>query len=364
MKVLKTPAEGSPPLAPGAGYFQIKIHGAQAASFGSFWEKAKGLVVTSEVTLRAPTFHGEPTPTRSIHHVRTLKHGTPEQLGLSTLLVGLTPATVERVTIAIDYLLDQANRLAPLAGLINAEAFVTAFSLAPPAAAAATAISKIAEKVIKNLLSENDRVPLLKFLGDFSLATGDLAESYYVILGSRFDRHPLPRPLDERRLSVRGRELFFDDEPVTKWSYVILDIDVVPARTRALGGGQPWNDKLEQAEVEANSLMRGLLPKDRERKQAWSVIAPLLKEADILFRRDPLYLPTEAAAIMQETFVALRAKVFPDRPGALGAPPGLTTDERELLGVSGEAALRSAVETYEAARSQSERKLRSLGLQE
>ena len=90
--VIRLPKAATPnPIQPGQGYFRLRLHSAQAAIFGPFWQKAQQLLVTSEVRLYMPPFNGEPI--QSLQRVRSLKQGAVEQLGLNPNLIDLTPAS-------------------------------------------------------------------------------------------------------------------------------------------------------------------------------------------------------------------------------------------------------------------------------
>lgn len=344
----------------GEGYFEVTIHGAQAAVYGPFWQRAQQLVVTSEVKLNCPPFNDEAL--KSIRRIHPIRQGTPKQLGLGTNLVELTPANMERVTITIEFLLDQKNRLSMLADLANDGAFMSAISVAPGAAAAAKSVASLSKKIINMFLDDTDGEPILKFVGDFSLTHEGISDAYYVILGSRYDKYPLPRPLPSSPvLQVQGRELLYNAQPVTNWSYVILNVSTVEARTKALGRGEPWYEKLNQVDVLANQIQRNPLARDKDRRQTWANCLSLLKEADTLLRIDPAYLPKEAESIIQEAYVSAQNKILPRQAG-LGAPPTISAEERSFLNVASEDELQSKITVYTVARSRSQEKLRQIGL--
>ena len=77
--------------------------------------------------------------TRDVHRMRSV------QLGLSTILIGLTPATMDKVTLSVDFILDTDDRLRALVKLIDSAAFTSALSLAPGAAAVASTISSLSK---------------------------------------------------------------------------------------------------------------------------------------------------------------------------------------------------------------------------
>jgi hypothetical protein len=349
-------------LQPGKGYFRLRLHAAQAAIFGPFWQKAQQLMVTSEVRLFCPPFNGEPV--QSIQRIRPLKQGAAEQLGLSPSLVDLTPAALDKVGIAIEFLLDRQNRLATLANVVNDDAFLSVVSLAPGAAAIAKVVGALSKKIVGSFMDESDQAPVLRFVGDFSLPAGDLADAYYVILGTRYEQHPLPRPLPgPPRLRVDGHDLLLDNQPVLNWSYVIFDVDVVEMRTRELGRGEPWYEKLSQVEAQATETSFQKMMKDENRlRQDWETCLGLLKEADLLLRQSPLYLSTEADAIIQQAYSSAYNKVYKKRRDlslndglqAVEIPPWVNAHSLDEL--------REKEESYNITAGRSRGKLRTLGI--
>jgi hypothetical protein len=357
---IKIPKEGNGKLDKADLYFQVKIHSAQAVYFPGFWESAKQLVVTSEVKMNCPPFGDDAL--KSIHQIQPLKRESAQQLGLATTLIALTPATMDRVSIAIEYLLDQRNRLETMADLVNDDAFLSVISLAPGAAAVAKSIAVLSKKIINSFMDDADRRPILKFVGDLELRSGELSDAYYVILGSAYSDHPLPRPLPgPSQLSIDGHELLYNNQAVVDWSYVILDIDTVEYRTKSLGRGDAWHKKLDEAEMHATYIQNDPFAKDADRRQTWSKCQTLLKEADALLRIDPLYLPSEAESIIQEGYQKIRSKIFTKTAG-LGAPPGLNPEDRSFLKVASDRDLVAKVAEYSSAQAESEKKLRALGI--
>jgi hypothetical protein len=130
-------------LKPGEGYFRIRIVGAQVVIDRRFFRQPDRLVVTSEVELSVPPFQG--APVTSIHRIHPIKAGLAEQLGLTTTLVDVVPAIMDRVSVAIDFMLDSKNRFEPLARLINDGALSAVASLAPGGAAVAHVLTQLSK---------------------------------------------------------------------------------------------------------------------------------------------------------------------------------------------------------------------------
>jgi len=301
---------------------------------------------------------------QSLQRIKPLKQGAAEQLGLSPSLVDLTPAALDKVGITVEFLLDRQNRLASLAQVVNDDAFLSVVSLAPGAAAAAKAVGALSKKLLESTLEPTDQVPVLRFAGDFSLPAGDLADAYYVILGTRFEQHPLPRPLPgPPRLQVSGRDLLLDNQPVVHWSYVILDVDTVPARTRDLGRGEPWYEKLSLVEAQVAQVGNNPWASEDERRQTWTSCLALIKEADLLLRQSPLYLPSEAQAIIQQAYVNAQQQVFAQRREALAfAIPESKPEAPAFPWAADAEALTRQVSAYEDQAAPARGKLRSMGM--
>ena len=360
---IRLPKEATPaPLQPGQGYFRVRMHAAQAAIFGPFWQKSQQLVVTSEVRLFCPPFNGEPV--QSLQRIKPLKQGAAEQLGLSPSLVDLTPAALDKVGITVEFLLDRQNRLANLVQIVNDDAFLSVVSLAPGAAAAAKAVGALSKKLLDGTLEPSDQVPVLRFAGDFSLPAGDLADAYYVILGTRFEQHPLPRPLPgPPRLQVSGRDLLLDNQPVVHWSYVILDVDTVPLRTRDLGRGEPWYEKLSLVEAQVAQVGNNPWATEDERRQVWTSCLALIKDADLLLRQSPLYLPSEAQDIIKLAYFYAQQQLFTPRRDAMAfALPERRPEPPAFPWAADAEALTRQVSAYEDQAAPARGKLRSMGM--
>jgi hypothetical protein len=318
---------------PGQTYFVVKVHSAQAVFAGSLWERVNRLIVTSQVALNHPSLGADPL--RAIQRSREVRKDRAEQLGLSPNLVNLVPATMDRVSVSVEFILDKENRLAALGGLINDDAFLAAVSLAPGVALAARTLGALSQKILQTFLQPQERQPILQFSGDFNIATGDLRDGYYVLLGTRDERYPLPRPLPP--LKVQDGDLFADGRPVTQWSYVVLDVRCLECRTRDLNDGAPWAAKLRQAEAVAQRLANDPLADAGERQRAQDECRDLLKEAQLLLLADANYLDGEARCIIKAAYAECSQQILgagpqPVSKGLAQAPPGRSAD-RAWLGI-------------------------------
>src|SRR5262245_7224139 len=106
------------------GYFLIRIHSAQAAFQGTRWSNwrnpVKQLLVTSQVQLLPQVEQS----LRGIQVARPFVPGQTRQLGLRPNLIDFVPATVERVAVNLEFILDRGDRLQALAGAINDSGFL------------------------------------------------------------------------------------------------------------------------------------------------------------------------------------------------------------------------------------------------
>lgn len=320
------------PVKPGESYFFIKIHSAQAAFHGAIWEQVSQLLVTSQVSLNHKLLG--PEPLKGIQRSRAVKRWQAEQLGLSPNLVNLVPATMTHVSVSLEFLLDKKNRLVDLAGLINSDAFLATVSLAPGAALVAKTIGGLSQSIIQTFLAPTEQQPILQFNGDFNIPANDLQDGYYAILGTRDPQNPLPSPMPA--LSVVNSDLLAAGNRVTQLSYVILDVRVLPVRSRALNDGAAWAEKLGQAEGVAQRLAADPFASPGEREQGWAECKVLIKEGQLLLAADPNYLTLEAGNIVRDAFERCRKQIFEtdtrrgDPFERMGAEPDLAADRRYL----------------------------------
>jgi hypothetical protein len=219
------------------------------------------------------------------------------------------------ISISIDFLLDVRNSLNTLGALINDETFVSVISMAPGAAIVARTISSLSNKIIQAFMEPEERKPILQFHGDLNIASREVQEGYYVILGTCDKSSPIPRPLP--RLEVQNGDLLADGNAVTQWSYVIFEVRVLPARTRDLNDGAEWDLRIREAEDEALVVAHDPLADAEQRRLAWDSVSELLKEAQVLLRADPNYLREEASKIIKKVYVDCYQQIFDTYPSSV-----------------------------------------------
>lgn len=349
---------GSPFVNPGE-YFWIKVHSAQAAFRGNIFDQVKQLVITSKANLNHPALGGEDV--FAIQRCRAINKNRAEQLGLSPNLISLVPATMSRVAVSIDFLLDTQNNLAKLGALINDDKLLAVISLAPGAAAVAKTVGGLAQSLIQAFVPAEERKPILEFAGDFNIGGSDVARGlrsgYYVILGSRHQQDPLPATLPA--IEVRDDTLLVDGTPASQYSYVVLDVQRVVARTRKMAEGAAWDGKLREAEQLATEFAQDPFAVDAEKKEQWLKCRGLLQEARALLMVDPNYAPDEAADIYKTVYQWCANTII--SAGALEveavSQPVDTPEDRLLLGIGQNEDLDAIAHAYQERAVESERVL-------
>jgi hypothetical protein len=255
---------------------------------------ARQVLVTSQVTLSPRTEQ----PIRGIQVARRIRRKQTVQLGLRSNLIDLVPTTLERVSVTLDFVLDRKDRLKALSGAINESGFLGTLSLAEPTLATARALGKAGGMILEAFLEPEERTPILQFTGDFNVGTRDLKAGYHVLLGSVDELYPLPT--ETPKLEIRGRDLFLNDEPITKLSYVILEVICTKARDRS--NEAAWDKHLRQAEDKAGDFKYEREPTQEKRDKAWHECNELIQEARALLRADPSVLPREAEDIVKAVY--------------------------------------------------------------
>jgi len=294
------------PIRQGRDYFVIQIFAAQAVFTGPVWVGVNHLVVTTQVNLNHPNLGKEGL--RAIQRSREVKRNHSEQLGLSPNLISLVPATMDHVSITIDFIVDTTNRLVQLSGLINSNIFLSAISVSPGAALVAKAIGGISQKILDTFVPVESSKPILQFTGDFNIGQDSFTAGYYAILGTRDENSPIPDPLPS--LEIKDGALFSDGNRVTQFSYVVLKVTRTEARTRDLNDGAAWDAKLHEAEIKAMSasLDPGLV--DTDRTGIWKECKKLLQDAQTLLLVDPNYLRIEVDSILEQVFTKCASLLY------------------------------------------------------
>jgi hypothetical protein len=355
---------GTAVVMPGQTYFYIKIVGAQAAFWGSIWERVQRLVITSQVALNHPLLGAEPM--RAIQRSREVRRGRSEQLGLSPNLVNVVPATMTHISISLEFVLDKENRLRQLSGLINDDAFMSAVSLAPGAAMATHAIGGLAQKILQTFVPAEEREPILQFGGDFNIAGGGLHTGHYAILGTRDEEHPIPNPLPV--LEVKDSMLLAGSKALDGLSYVILEVGMLTARGSALSDGAHWLDRLRRAEAAArlfasDPFVAGDVAVARK---TWEECTTLLKEAQVLLIADSNLLPREADDIIKASYQYCAEKVRDPTAGRRGGAAAVFSESdlvpaRDLLRIPRDEDLQAAAARYAGQVAEAERILMQAG---
>lgn len=319
---------------PGKNYFLVKIHNSQAAFSAPFWKTVNSLIVTSSVSLNHPVLGLEPI--RAIQCSRNVKKGIPEKLGSSKNLINFVPAKMGHISISIEFILDTHNQMANLSKLINTGAFVTSISLGPALATTAKTISEISQKLIDTFIPDpNQREPILQFREDFNIPAEELIDGFYVILGTRDPKKPLPDP--SAIMEVKGYDLLVNGRPATDWSYVILSVRSIDARSRALNEGAIWEKKLRESEGIAGLIEADSFAEIDDKRKAWEKCKGLIKDAQALLLNDDNYLRDEAISIYKNAIADCYKMIFGDKSSIVNASRATESEEikqdREFLGI-------------------------------
>jgi hypothetical protein len=348
-------------IRPGKDYFLVQLYAAQAAFTGSVWERVRTLLIMSQINLHRG---GGEENLHAIQRARHVQPGRAEQLGLCPNLIDLVPAVMPSVFISVEFVLDRENRMEALTGLINDDSFLAAVSLAPGAAAAAKIVGGLAQKLVHTFLDVEKRKPILQFSGDFNIATADLREGYYAILGSRDEKNPIPDQLPA--LSVVDGQLLVSGENVRNISYVVLDVRRTEARTRDLNADAPWEAKLRAAEARAEDLLQDPLASENDLIQGWRECQAMLREAQALVRSDPNYLREETDAIVRAVYArccALVEKAPTTRGVATGSQiTADTADARSALSIAPDENLEVILDDYANRVTRSRRVFHEVGI--
>ena len=283
----------------GENYFFIQIHSAQAAYYGPVWKQSKGLAVVSKIDLNHKALSGT---ILALQHTRLLGRNQTAQLGLRHNLIDVVPATMSRVSISFDFILDRKNQLAALSKVINDGGLQSTLSLTPGMSLAAHVLSGLSQKIIENFIPAEDSTPLIQFNGDLNLAGEELQEGYYIILGSLDKANPLPSSEQLKSLAVQNGMLLINNQQIDNLSYIVLNVQCVSVRTRDGSQGAALNDKLREAEDIAQSFRINPLAKKADRDNGWVKIRNLIAEAQTLLRADPSYLTVEARSIIDSVY--------------------------------------------------------------
>jgi hypothetical protein len=258
----------------------------------------KQLIITSQINLHRPGLSDQAV--LAIHDATPVSRKTRKSLGWRVNLIDLVPAVMTHVSINVSYVLDRKNRMKDFAKLIQSSGFLAPLSLDPATAATARAIGSVADQLLGTFLGgDKERKKILSFRGDFNLITDDLRDGYYVILGTQDKSSLLPRPLPTaEELAITASELLYNGKPIERWSYIVLEVIHIPARTRAKAGGTAWDKLFRQAEDHAQQF--SFLPRTNktQRQNAMDQCLKLVVKGQALLSADSNYLHSESMAIV------------------------------------------------------------------
>jgi hypothetical protein len=330
-----------------SGYFLMRIHSAQASYLGDFWDNlrnaANQVIVTSELQM-VP--HVE-EPIKQIQAARRIKPNQAVQLGMRPNLTDWIPASIDTVRVKISVIVDRKDRLAALSSAINSSQFLSAISLSDISLATAKALGSASRSILDAFLEPDTKKPILEFVGDFNVASGDLQSGYHVLLSASDPSKPLPDKMSMFEISEMS--LLLDGEPVRDWSYLVLEVLCIEARDR--NPQAKWDKLLRNAEEVAESFGRKEAPSQAQRSGALLACEKLLSEASSLLRSDPNYLSHEVSMILAATFARCRADIYQagDRSATSQDDPqefAWADDIRSIIGISNETNVEEVLMEY------------------
>jgi hypothetical protein len=297
--------DSSGPIVPGTCYLFVKIVAAQAVFPANLLDTAADLIITSQVSIDHREFKSPPI--FNIQKKRQLKKNAIQQLGLSSNLIDVIPATMAQLAISIDFVLDKGNVLSPFKSLIDENLFTKAASFLPGPALVATTVSEFSKKIFSTFLDKDKRETILQLDADINIGSGTVLDGYYAVVSSHNKNIPLPEHNDN--FDFKDGQLVIKNQPVTDLNYIVLDIHRVTSRSRS-HDGSPWEQKL--LEAENLSLITGLNPlaSTADKKAAWERCMDFLREAQLLLSYDLAYIAPEAASIIKLAFETCRLRIF------------------------------------------------------
>ena len=166
---------------------------------------------------------------------------------------------------------------------------------------------------------------------------------------------------------MREDTLLADDKAVSQWSYVVIQVNRVPARTRAMNEGALWDAKLREAEAISQEVADDPFADDSEKREKWTKVKALLQEARVLLQADPNYAAREADAIYKTVYKWCADTIAGRKPEEDMAVPkalmGIDTKADRLgLDIAEDEDLDAVVAEYGKLAAESQRILEASGL--
>lgn len=246
--------DSEPRLVLGQHYLSLQVQQIQLAALDTSWEGVELAKVTIQLDLNYPALTSDPV---IVAKEQSVSFGNIKRLAWQPVLVDLVPAVMSYVTVNV---------------------------------------------VIDDMVSGE---MIESFQGNFHVFAG-VEAGMYVLL----NRESLAPSLASDDLATRLRfcdgRLYWDDEPIEDVSYVILQLSSWKARTRVLGTGTAWDRKFSEAEGVVENVEIGLVRGKAAIDRAWDRCVDILREARLLLRDDPRYLPREKDSIYKTVAIACR----------------------------------------------------------
>ncbi|MEO0472817.1 MAG: hypothetical protein AAF206_24590, partial [Bacteroidota bacterium] len=298
--------------------------------------------------------------------IQQLKRNTSLKVGFSQNLTNLLPCVIPSIKLGFEFIIDKTNKLEGLQKIVNNDYFNAAIGFATGEIAAAKAISNLTQGMIGHFLDGEKQQILLQFNGEFNFFNESIQEGYYLILGSQNRKYPLPST--QLNWTISNHQLQVEGLDLKHYSYLVLKIGRVEARTRYLSLEADWNKKLNEAEDLLKNIDQFGTEAESTINDQWEKCLSHLREAQVLIRNDVNFLPKEANQIIHTSFHHCK-NLLEERQNVRSGNQEVIleaahTSEQavkgmELLGIAGTVNLQQEVLDYGSAVRRSRRKLKA-----
>ncbi|MEM1324162.1 MAG: hypothetical protein AAGG75_28140 [Bacteroidota bacterium] len=347
--------EGDSTVQLGEDYFFMKVVDMQLAYHGRFGEQAKQILLVSNVAFDHPKIGQESVS--SLRKIQKLKRNTSLKVGFSQNLTNLLPCVIPSIKLGFELIVDNSDKFEDLQKIVNNDYFTTAIGFATGEMEVAKTLSKLSQGIIGYFLDSDKQKTLLHFNGEFNFFNGSIKEGYYLIIGSQNKKYPLPPPT--LAWTIHNGQVQAEGFDLKDYSYFVIKLGKVKARTRYLSLETDWNKKLNQAEDLLKNLDRFSIEKDSYLKDRWDQCLSLLKEAQVLIRNDVNFLPREADQIINASFhfceqqleatQPQRSRDSANQPTSPLFSAAFLSEGRQILGIEAEEDLEAPTLEYTSA---------------
>ncbi len=327
-------------------YFTIQADSGWVVFKGSIFDNVKKFVVVSKVNPNSEALGNQLKEV--INEPRQVVKNGSTSLGLSKNLITCCPASMDSVTIKFDFLIDHENKAAQMIELFNNQSIQKLLSLTPVGTAAGSIGGATA--ALRNVFfPDTTNKPILQFVGEWDILARELKEGYYAILASYDKDNPLPSYTP--RLTYDDKQLKANCEPITKWSYILLQVHRIPARGLEHGKGRHWYVLHDLVEKISQDVQNNVGLSKEERNGRFNACLTLLDEMQDLLHSDADYLRWEAQDIYLSALTKCRDKILGRALPEKEESPAFAAVTKRLspLGIHDEQSLQRRVLNYDSA---------------